>query len=1023
MEWRLTKTLGFYGSAGAVIVAMNKAIEMKIYDPHLYNITFVWYFSQCDESLSGGYASQMIMRDQVSAILGPVCPEEARMVGSLAAYKNRPVPVFPWGVALPPEFYDIKNYGTVMPMSGTVRGMIIALSNVLSNYNWTQIAFVYNMDETIGENIPECGAVSGMFESGTDYLVGIETYVRQVRTPSVESFQAVLQDVKPRARIIVTCLESTAIKQNFTRAIANENLNGPEYVYIFLQSNGAYYGNPPFWVVNGKTDDILKQTTRNILIMDKFINDTEESQDARQQIADGIRGWPFYCTNCSTNANASNLSMYLGDAMLTLLVAYNKSYTRTKTGQFSNATDLQLEFRSNVYQIPSIFGSTFTFSRGIRLARYSLNGLDGFDSPSTYAVIHGQTKTTFSVFNVTYDDAATSIWKNRGGKQPLSEPLCGFSNQKCLSSPLLYTFISVGCILFFVLVVLILSLAIFISHRQQQSRLNAMWQVSHFLLDKIEDRSNSNSTRSMQSLASNLNRRKTEKTEFLYYDNEIVVAIKRPHSGHWTAEDEREFRMMRTSYHPNLNRFIGVAMVEQHQVFYLFNYCERGSLVEVLEAQSFRMDFYIMSSMIKDIIEAVNFIHNSPFGQHGNLSAFKCLVGERFEVKVQMHGMSSYKARTTRLLNDQSALYVAPEHLQGQQNLIGSAAGDIYALAIISAVVLTMKNAYDWEMESESQEEIVTKVRSGNYPVTRPSLEHIDPSIEVNPEMVSLIKSCWSERPDDRPKIAEIRQFFLKRIMNSRASVMDHIMALMENQAVELEQDVHERQVQLMEEKRKADILLNRMMPKEAADKLKLGQTVEPEVYSSCTIFFCDIVGFTVISSKSTPLQIINFLNDVYTLADGVIDQHDVYKVETIGDGMHVVSGVPKRNGHKHVSAIADMSLDFVRAIKKLRLEHMPSHTVQMRVGIHSGTSVAGIVGATAPRFCVFGDTVNIAAKMESSGQPGRIHISPSSKQLIDAHYPGQYNLVARGESLIKGIGTMSTFWLVPPEDLNDFQS
>jgi class 3 adenylate cyclase len=235
--------------------------------------------------------------------------------------------------------------------------------------------------------------------------------------------------------------------------------------------------------------------------------------------------------------------------------------------------------------------------------------------------------------------------------------------------------------------------------------------------------------------------------------------------------------------------------------------------------------------------------------------------------------------------------------------------------------------------------------------------------------------------------------------------------ALMESNAGELEKQVKQQTFELIEEKKKADILLYKIMPKAAADSLKLGQTVSPEVYDSATVLFSDIVSFTTLASKSTPFQIIDFLNSVYTLADSIIDKYDVYKVETIGDGMHVVSGVPNRNGNNHVREIANMAIDFQRAVKTLKMAHLPDKQIQMRIGIHSGSCVAGIVGSINPRYVVFGDTVNMSAKMEVSGRAGRIHITGETKDLLLTHFPDKYKIVDRGESLVKGIGARYTYW------------
>lgn len=201
------------------------------------------------------------------------------------------------------------------------------------------------------------------------------------------------------------------------------------------------------------------------------------------------------------------------------------------------------------------------------------------------------------------------------------------------------------------------------------------------------------------------------------------------------------------------------------------------------------------------------------------------------------------------------------------------------------------------------------------------------------------------------------------------------------------------------------------MLPKPVADQLRRGYKVEAESFDSVTVFFSDIVGFTKMSAASTPLEIVDLLNDLYTLFDSIIESYDVYKVETIGDSYMVASGLPIRNGDQHGAEIASMALHLLDSVTKFRIKHIPEERLLMRIGVHSGPVCAGVVGVKMPRYCLFGDTVNTASRMETTSLPLKIHCSEGFKRVLDKL--GGYDLVERGMIPIKGKGEMKTYWLI----------
>ncbi|KAK1168463.1 guanylate cyclase soluble subunit beta-2-like [Acipenser oxyrinchus oxyrinchus] len=211
----------------------------------------------------------------------------------------------------------------------------------------------------------------------------------------------------------------------------------------------------------------------------------------------------------------------------------------------------------------------------------------------------------------------------------------------------------------------------------------------------------------------------------------------------------------------------------------------------------------------------------------------------------------------------------------------------------------------------------------------------------------------------------------------------------------------------LEEEKKKTEALLCAMLPKHVANQLKEGKRVEAGEFKECTVLFSDVVTFTDICSVCEPIQIVFMLNSMYLKFDRLTTVHDVYKVETIGDAYMVVGGVPIPV-LSHAERVANFALGMVIAAREVT-NPVTGNPIQIRVGLHTGPVLAGVVGEKMPRYCLFGDTVNTASRMESHGLPDKIHLSPSA---YGALKDKGFECIDRGEIEVKGKGKMHTYFL-----------
>ncbi|KAI3418800.1 hypothetical protein GPALN_007900 [Globodera pallida] len=348
----------------------------------------------------------------------------------------------------------------------------------------------------------------------------------------------------------------------------------------------------------------------------------------------------------------------------------------------------------------------------------------------------------------------------------------------------------------------------------------------------------------------------------------------------------------------------------------------------------------------------------------------------RSEEEDAMNERMRDKSNTKRFI--QQAPEVIREFISTKNLPAGSQAADMYSLGMVFYQILfKLEPFYERNLPPSK---ILQKIAlaSEDDQIIRPSFPNQQQTAATeeayNLQLLSALEACWLELPEMRPNIKRVKAIVNANLKSTGSgSLVDQMMKMMEDYTTNLEQLVKERTVLLEEAQQQADRLLKNMLPASVADDLKAGRAVPPLLYLGATVLFSDIRGFTRMASSSTPLQVVNFLNDLFSGFDAIIAKHDAYKVETIGDAYMIVSGVPRENGNCHVQHIGDIALKMRSFVTNFKVAHRPDEIMMVRIGFHSGSVAAGVVGLAAPRYCLFGDTVNVASRMESSGVANKI--------------------------------------------------
>ncbi len=290
-------------------------------------------------------------------------------------------------------------------------------------------------------------------------------------------------------------------------------------------------------------------------------------------------------------------------------------------------------------------------------------------------------------------------------------------------------------------------------------------------------------------------------------------------------------------------------------------------------------------------------------------------------------------------------------------------------------------------------------------------LAYLQPVVELAIASGAIdVMSLGSVRHTETVPMSPLVSYFnVLLVANITGGVGAYTMERLERQNF-LSRELNRRHTdQLAQERERSENLLLNSMPPAIAQRLKHSSSSIADSFYSVSVVFVDIVGFTRISHARDPQMIVNWLNEVFTRFDAIVQHHGMEKIKTIGDAYMAVAGVPK-HCEDHADRAADAALTLLKACESIRdPDDLP---MRVRIGIATGPAVAGVIGAYKFSYDLWGDTVNTASRMESLGQTDRIQVCPTTQALLDR----RYRLEERGLIDIKGRPPMRTWWLQGPK-------
>ncbi|XP_027006590.2 retinal guanylyl cyclase 2 [Tachysurus fulvidraco] len=945
---------------------------------------------------------------EADAIVGPGNPgycNAATLMG-----KNWDKAIFSWA-CINYELDRIQSYPTfarILPSPTRV------LYTVLKYFSWANIGIVSSNEDIwvdtaskLASSLRSQGLPIGIVASIGNNDTDMENALRNIQNAG-------------EIKVIIMCMHSVLIggeKQlNFLLKAYDMGLTSGSYVFLpydTLLYSLPYTNISYFTILNNPKLRTAYDAVLTITVASDLMSFSQAFNKAKEQ------------RELSVSQDAQQVSPLFGTIYNGFYLLAKAMHNTRRAGQWFSGTNLAFYTRNLTF--PGFNQNIQIDSQGDGQTNYVILDTDGWgtDLYLTYLVDLGSNMVRYAGRSIHYP----------GGSSPTADSSCWFSPKTICTGGVDVIYVIIVFAIIFIFIVGAIGISLFIRRRIQQLQLvkgpnrilltledlsfiNPQLSKRKITLEELSDSKSVADEKSVRSAEHSINSLATathETSNVAVYEGDWVW-LKKFEKGQFKEVKQsttKIFTKMKDLRNENVNPFLGFfcdcgmfAVVTEH--------CSRGSLQDLLRNDDVKLDWMFKSSLLLDLIKGMKYLHHREF-PHGRLKSRNCVVDGRFVLKITDYGfnelLESQKAPKEEH-SPEDLFWTAPELLRDPESpRKGTFKGDVYSFAIILQEVVVRGAPYC--MLGLPPEEIIRKVKKPP-PMCRPTVAPDQAPLEC----IQLMKQCWSEQPDRRPAFDEIFDQFKLINKGKKTNIIDSMLRMLEQYSSNLEDLIRERTEELEIEKQRTEKLLSEMLPPSVAEALKTGATVEPEYFDQVTIYFSDIVGFTTISSLSDPIEVVDLLNDLYTLFDAVLSNHDVYKVETIGDAYMVASGLPKRNGNKHAAEIANMSLNILSSVGSFKMRHMPEVPVRIRIGIHSGSCVAGVVGLTMPRYCLFGDTVNTASRMESTGLPYRIHVNISTLKILQSLNEG-YQIEVRGKTELKGKGIEETYWLVGKTNFN----